>query len=192
MSSSVLQEGPRRRLSERQAEIVQRLVDATVEEVRQHGYEGLSVRNVARRAGVAAATAYTYFSSKDHLVAEALWRRMHNLPAPASMGGTPVGRVTSELRTMGEFMADDPALAAACTAALLGSGPDVKHLRERIGAEINNRLAAALGDDADPAVLRTLELAYTGAMLLAGMGHVPFDEVPGRLGEAARLLLQGS
>ena len=42
---------------------------------------GLTVRNVARRAGVAPATAYTYFSSKDHLLAEVLWRGMEALPA---------------------------------------------------------------------------------------------------------------
>ena len=47
--------------------MVHRLVDAAVEELHRTGYEGLSVRNVAKRAGVAPATAYTYFSSKDHL-----------------------------------------------------------------------------------------------------------------------------
>ena len=30
----------------------------------------------SRRAGVAPATAYTYFSSKSHLVAEVFWRRL--------------------------------------------------------------------------------------------------------------------
>ncbi len=190
MSSSVLQEGTRRRLSERQVEVVQRLVDAAVDELHVSGYDGLSVRNVAKRAGVAPATAYTYFASKDHLVAEALWRRMHGLPSPTASGGRPLDRLTSELDTIGSFMADDAVLAGACTTALLGSGPDVLHLRQRIGAEINHRLAVALGDGGDPAVLRTLELAYTGAMLLAGMGHIAFTDVPVRLREVAELLLE--
>ena len=114
---------------------------------------------------------------------------MHGLPAPSRDGVRPVDRVTAELRAIGPFMAGDPALAAACTTALLGSGPDVMHLRVRIGAEINDRLAAALGEDADPTVLRALKLAYTGAMLLAGMGHVSYAEVPSRLSEVAELLL---
>ena len=39
------------------------------------------MRSAAERAGVAPATAYTYFASKDHLLAEVLWRRMEALPA---------------------------------------------------------------------------------------------------------------
>ena len=53
---------------------------AAEEETEEVGYAGLTVRSVARRAGVAPATAYTYFSSKDHLLAEVLWRRMEALP----------------------------------------------------------------------------------------------------------------
>ena len=39
------------------------------------GFAGLTIRMVAAHAGVGAATAYTYFSSKEHLVAEVFWRR---------------------------------------------------------------------------------------------------------------------
>ncbi len=48
-------EATRRRLSTRQARTVQKLTAATVEELRDGGYDGLTVRNVARRAGVAPA-----------------------------------------------------------------------------------------------------------------------------------------
>jgi AcrR family transcriptional regulator len=191
MSSTVVHEA-RRRLTERQAGVVARLVDAAVAEIEAVGYQGLTVRNVARRAGVAPATAYTYFSSKDHLVAETAWRLMHDLPStPSDPGDGPAERVSLALRDMGLFTADAPELSAACTAALLGGGPDVKHLRDRIGAEMHLRLQRALGDDADPAVLRALELALTGAMLTAGMGHMTFDEIPERLAEVAHLILGG-
>ncbi|HLH28588.1 MAG TPA: helix-turn-helix domain-containing protein, partial [Acidimicrobiales bacterium] len=63
-------EATRRRLTERQAEVVADLVRAAAAEVDEAGYDGLTVRSVARRAGVAPATAYHYFSSKDHLLAE--------------------------------------------------------------------------------------------------------------------------
>ena len=46
----------------------------------------LTVRNVARRAGVAPATAYTYFASKDHLVAEVFWRRLRGPPTAPPTG----------------------------------------------------------------------------------------------------------
>ena len=61
-------EAPRRHLTERQAGLVQRLVEAAAEEVEDHGYGPITVRSIAKRAGVATATAYTYFSSKDHLL----------------------------------------------------------------------------------------------------------------------------
>ena len=77
-------EATRRRLTPRQAEVVMALVRATEAEVEEVGYSGLTVRSVARRAGVAPATAYNYFSSKDHLLAEVLWRRMRDLPHRSS------------------------------------------------------------------------------------------------------------
>ena len=79
MADTAVLEATRRHLTQRQAELVQRLCAATVEEGAGSGYEGLTVRAVARRAGVAPATAYTYFSSKDHLLAEVLWRRFQDL-----------------------------------------------------------------------------------------------------------------
>ena len=168
-----------------------RLVEAAAEEARARGYEKMTVRSVARRAGLSPATAYTYFASKDHMLAEVLWRRFGALPADDGVGTTPVQRVNGVLRVLGLFMADDPELAAACTAAMLGRGPDVRALRVRFGTELHSRLAAALGSDADPTVLLGLDLAYSGAMLWAGMGHLPYTEVPDALSGVARALLEG-
>jgi AcrR family transcriptional regulator len=189
----VAAEASRRRLTLRQVAVVEQLVDAAADEARERGYDGVTVRNVARRAGVAPATAYTYFASKDHLLAEVLWRRMQALPVPKiDDAADAVERAIIELRVLGLFMADDPVLAAACTTALLGSGPEVRALRVLFGAALHERLAAALGDAADEAVLRSLDLAYSGAMLWAGMGHIHFEDVPEALADTARLVLGGS
>jgi AcrR family transcriptional regulator len=186
-------ETTRRRVTTKQAEVVQRLVEAAADEARERGYEGMTVRSAARRAGVAPATAYTYFASKDHLLAEVLWRRFDALPTETATQATPtLDRVTAALGSMGLFMADDPLLAAACTTALLGPGPDVQALRVRFGSELHARIASALGPDADPAVVRGLDLACSGAMLWAGMGHLAYGAVPGALAEVARVLLAGS
>ena len=48
--------------------------------MRAVGFDLLTVRSVAARAAVAPATAYTYFASKNHLVAEAFWRELQRLP----------------------------------------------------------------------------------------------------------------
>ncbi len=180
----------RRHLSERQADTVQRLADATVLEVRAVGYEALTVRNVARRAGVAPATAYTYFSSKEHLVAEVFWRRLQALPdRPVDRRRRPVDRVAAALRDIGLLVADEPELAAACTTAMLASDPEVGHVRGRIGAAVARRMHDALGERADAAVLRALELAFSGAMVQAGMGHLAYEDVGDRVAEVAALVL---
>ena len=180
----------RRHLTERQAEQAQRLVDAAALEVEENDYDAISVRSIAKRAGLSTATAYTYFSSKDHLLAEVLWRRMSSLRPPLVDLSQPVDeRVADVIKAMGFGTADSPAVTAACTKALLGSGPEVMAVRARIGLEIQRRLEAALGPDADPAVVRVLTISYTGAILVAGMGHLTFEELPERLAEAARLLI---
>src|SRR5512139_835114 len=121
-------ESTRRRLSARQAETVQRLTLAALDELRKHGYAGMTVRNVARRAGIAPATAYTYFTSKDHLVTEIFWRRIQALPDSALDDRRPAARAARVLCDIARILADEPALAAASTSAILASGPDVKHL----------------------------------------------------------------
>lgn len=177
----------RRHLSERQAEAVERLVTAAVQEVQERRYAEISVRSIARRAGVAPATAYTYFSSKDHLLAEALWQRVQASPYLVDLGQPLPERVADAGRSMGFEAMDSPAVSA-CTTALLSDGPDVMAVRARIGREIGRRLQAALGPDADPAVLRVLQITYTGAMLSAGLGHLEFDALPAVMAEAAGLL----
>ncbi|QKG25990.1 TetR/AcrR family transcriptional regulator [Actinomadura verrucosospora] len=188
MSGEVSTEPTRRRLTPRQADTVRRLTDAAVEEVRDTGYEGLTVRNVARRAGVAPATAYTYFASKNHMITEVFWRRLSAL-APLEPGGDAAGRVERVLREIALLVSDEPELAAACTTAMLGTDPDVRELRARIGVAIRTRLRDALGGHGDPAVLGALELAYSGALLHAGMGYTSYARMADRLAEMARLIL---
>jgi AcrR family transcriptional regulator len=191
MSSPATHPPVRRHLTERQVDTVQRLCDAAVEEVRMLGYEGLTVRNVARRAGVAPATAYTYFSSKDHLVAELFWRRLQQLPVvQVDRRKSPANRISAALHDVGLLVADEPELASACTTALLSNDPDVGRLRDRIGGAIGERISSALGDDADAAVERSLNLMWSGAMLQAGIGYLPYSELADRLAEATRLIFE--
>ncbi|MFI6095007.1 TetR/AcrR family transcriptional regulator [Lentzea sp. NPDC051213] len=190
MSTEVAAESTRRRLSKRQAETVRRLADAAVEELRQVGYAGLTVRNVAARGGVAPATAYTYFSSKNHLITEVFWRRLRELPDVVPDGAPVAECVVRALRGIGSLVEGEPELAAACTAAMLGEDPDVEHLRARIGLEWHRRLGAALGSDADPVVLRALEFALGGALLHAGLGYSSYERTVKDLESAARLIVR--
>lgn len=182
----------RRRVADRQADRVDALVEAALVELRAHGYEGLTVRNAAKRAGVAAATAYTYFGSKDHLVAEVFWRRLRAMPdLPADARRSSRTRVAAALRELALTIAAEPELAAASTTAVLATDPDVARLRNRIGLVFDERLAAALGPDPAPEVRRTLNLALAGGLLQAGMGYFSYTELADRLAEVAEVVLGG-
>jgi len=183
-------EATRRHLSSRQARTVVRLTEAAVEELREVGYDGLTVRTVARRAGVAPATAYTYFTSKEHLVTEVFWRRLEALPDRApDRRRAPARRVADALADMALLVADEPELAAACSVAMLANDPDVRLLRGRIGGAMHRRLVTALGEDADPAALRVLELATSGALIQAGGGHLAYEDLPALLAEVADVVV---
>lgn len=189
-TASTRHEATRRRLSGRQAATVDRLVGAAVEEVRANGYAGLTVRNVARRAGVAPATAYTYFASKDHLVAEVFWRRLVELPDTRHDGRHSARtRIEATLSDLALLVADEPELAAAVTVAMLGTDPDVVELRDRIGTEMHRRVAAALGPDADQDLIRAVDLVLTGALVNAGMGHLSYEDLPALLSRSVAVMI---
>jgi AcrR family transcriptional regulator len=184
-------EPTRRQLSAKQAATVQKLTVAAVEELREHGFDGLTVRNVARTAGVAPATAYTYFTSREHLVTEVFWRRLEAMPETAvDRRRGPAGRVAATMTDLALLVADEPELASACTAAMLANDPDVKLLRDRIGAEMHRRLSLALGDRAEPAVLATLDFVISGALVHAGVGHMTYLDLPDRLTQAVELVVR--
>ena len=187
--SDLALESTRRRLTARQADTVERLGKAAVEILTRDGFAGLTVRRVAAEAGVGAATAYTYFSSKEHLVAEVFWRRLATAPPATEQSDDATNRVIDVLRHIALLVADEPEFAGAVTSALLGRDPDVEVLRLRIGRAIHDRLVAALGSDRDPDVIESLELLYAGALVRAGMGYGSYAEIADRLEKAARLML---
>lgn len=168
-----------------------RLGRAAVDLLRRDGFGALTVRRVAAEAGVGAATAYTYFSSKEHLVAEVFWRRLTSSPRCEYGSADPAARVIEVLGHISLLVADEPQFAGAVTTALLGRDPDVEVLRQRIGRDIRERLADALGPDTDPDVIDALEMLYSGALVRAGMGYASYQEIAEKLERSARLMLGG-
>ncbi|MBV8930882.1 MAG: TetR family transcriptional regulator [Mycobacteriaceae bacterium] len=182
-------ESTRRRLTPKQADTIARLGAAALAVLRREGFSGLTIRMVAAEAGVGAATAYTYFSSKEHLITEVFWRRLASAPAPAADVADPATRAVAVLRDIALLVADEPELGVALTAALLGRNPDVEHLQTRIATEIRERLSAALGSAAHPDVVDALMMLWAGALVYTGMGYASFTEMADRLDKSARLIL---
>ena len=192
MSDNVAVESTRRRLSGKRADTVRRLSRATVEVLREVGYHDLTLQAVAAQAGVARATAYTYFSSKDHLIAEVYWRRLATERPPERTSADVKTRVIAVLRRLAFLVADEPALAYAIRVVINSSDPDVELLRAEIIKHTHELISAAVADDADEETISLLELVYSGAMVRAGAGRASYADVADQLESAVRRLLQPS
>jgi AcrR family transcriptional regulator len=172
-------ETPRNR---RQEETFNKVLTAGVEMLRESSYADLTVRAVAARAKVAPATAYTYFSSKNHLIAEVYLNLIRHVPYFTDVNDSRLDRVEKTLRSMALTVADEPEVAAACTTALLGGGDEaVRTVRDRIGAEIHRRIRSAVGPDADPRTLAALEMTFFGALVNAASGAFTYRQIADRL-----------
>jgi AcrR family transcriptional regulator len=181
-------ETPRNR---RQEETFRKVLAAGVEMLRESSYADLTVRAVAARAKVAPATAYTYFSSKNHLIAEVYLDLVKQVPYFTDVNDSMTTRVDKAVRALTLVVADEPEVAAACTTALLGGGSDpaVRTVRDRIGAEIHKRIRSAVGPDADPRIVSALEMTFFGALVNAGSGAFTYHQIADRLTYVVGLLL---
>ena len=180
---------PRQWLSERQSATVAALLEAALEEVREVGFEKLTIRSVAQRAGVTHTTAYSYFTSKAHLITELHWRQTQAMPTPeVSADESFVGRVRAAFEAPAGALAAEPVLSHAVFMAIIADEPEVRRLRSAVGGELVGRLRTALGPFDDPELVSTLFLAYSGAMMLVGTGTRDFLEVIPRIETVARLI----
>lgn len=181
-------EPPRNR---RQEETFRKVLTAGIEMLREASYADLTVRAVAARAKVAPATAYTYFSSKNHLIAEVYLDLVRQVPYFTDVNDSMITRVDKALRALTLVVADEPEVAAACTTALLGGGSDeaVRKVRDQIGAEIHRRIRSAVGPDADPRTVSALEMTFFGALVNAGSGAFTYHQIADRLTYVVGLIL---
>ena len=180
-------ETPRNR---RQEETFRKVLTAGVDMLRESSYADLTVRAVAARAKVAPATAYTYFSSKNHLIAEVYLDLVRQVPYFTDVNDSRSTRVEKALRSLALVVADEPEVAAACTTALLSSSdPAVRKVRDRIGAEIHRRIKSAVGPDADARIVSALEMTYFGALVNAGSGAFTYRQIADRLTYVVGLIL---
>jgi AcrR family transcriptional regulator len=180
-------ETPRNR---RQEETFRKVLTAGIEMLRESSYADLTVRAVAARAKVAPATAYTYFSSKNHLIAEVYFDLIKQVPYFTDVNEPMPTRVEQVLRAMALTVADEPEVAAACTAALMtGNDETVRKVRDRIGLEIHRRIRSAVGPNADARVVAALEMTFFGALVNAGSGAFTYQQVADRLSFVVRLIL---
>jgi AcrR family transcriptional regulator len=184
-------------LTKSQAARRQRVVTAALALGADGGYDAVQMREVAAHAGVALGTIYRYFSSKDHLLAEAqvewlldLDRRVSKKPPK---GESVVERVIEVLRRATRAMEQEPRLAEALIVALTSTDPHAARCQRETGEVITRIMASSFPNDFDRAtrddIVRVLGHVWFSSLIGWVNRWYGFDHVGEEVELAAHLLL---
>ncbi len=176
----------------------QRIVEAAIDLGTEGGYEAVHMRVVAERAGVALATVYRYFESKDHLLSAAVseWtsQLQNRLDRSPARGDTPVEQLVDVLRRASRGLERRPQFAAALIRALHSPDPgvavaaaDVRHQIRAMTAPILHDLPA---DDVE-GIVSVIAHVWNSAIMSWANGRAPISSIGDELENAARQLLAG-
>jgi AcrR family transcriptional regulator len=92
----------------KKADVKRRIAEAAVALVRERGYEGTTIDEIARRADVSQPTFYKYYSSKDAILREhALSGFRPLITEELARGGTVAARMRRYLRSIAERISAD-------------------------------------------------------------------------------------
>ena len=172
-----------RRLSPEQAARRSAVVDAAGTLAREGGYAAVTMQSVAERSGVARATLYRYFASKDHLLAEVVlaWgadlsTELQSRPLRATAAAERVAEVLLHVLAAAEA---EPHLTSAVLAAATSADPEAVRAGQELGAVMQRYLDVALGENAGPERGELAQLV--GHVLFSALVHM----TSGRLAPAA-------
>jgi len=173
-----------------------RIIDAAVELARSHRLADLTMRDIARAADVSAATAYTYFASKEHVYAEAYLDGVRALTesvrARSPAGATATDRVAALLRRVVRGAAATGDVVQATAIALASSDPAVASLRPLVDAAFDEwieiTLAGARIEDRGD-VVRLLQLTMFAAFVAIAHERMTLADAGRLLDHAVRRLV---
>jgi AcrR family transcriptional regulator len=157
-------------------EVARRLRDAMVQLLRDVPYANVTMRSIAKRAGVSHSEALTHFRSTDAIVAEIYLERLRAAPLRVDADDSARGRIGAQFSQLVLLLADEPGLAAACSSALISEEPSIRSSRQRIHAELRRRVRTSLRSGAWPEVAETLEFGLIGALVHASCGADTFHQ----------------
>lgn len=184
------------RLSSRQAARRQQLLDAALTLLEERDYERISVREVAESAGVALATLYHYFPSKDHLFAEALIQWASTLGPDVTRrpltSVTPAQRLEEALLRAARAFERRPQLARLLTRFETSDEPFAHEVLIRLDVTTSN-IYLELLDDLPRAeallVVHVLDAVFDSALRAWSSGRSTTADMRRSISEAVQLLL---
>ena len=177
-----------------------RIIEAVIDLIANVGAEAVQMRDVAQRSGVALATVYRYFSSKDHLLAAALedWQKRLTRRILASRGARtdkdPLPGVLDYLRRAQRAFHRNPEMTALMLQTMRSTAPEARAAIEqmnRTDTEMFNSLLDGVAPEDIPNITFGLNAALSNALAGVLAGMMTSDEAQTRVEWVARVLLTG-
>ncbi|GAB3671356.1 cholesterol catabolism transcriptional regulator KstR [Actinocorallia lasiicapitis] len=175
-----------------------RLIAAAHELASEGGYPAVTMHDVADRAGVARATVYRYFASKDHLLTEvaADWAKVFTeLTVP---GDDPASRLSGLLEALVDVAADNLNLTSAIVQATTSQDSGVDDARNELFRFVRDQFGAAIDPQDTLLTVAGVSMddveSVIGHMVLAALVSLtalarPRREVIAMVRTAARLIV---
>lgn len=179
-------------LAPREGDVVDRILTAAHDCFRDAGYSGVSLREIAERAGVSKSLVLYHFESKDHVFAELQLRIYRRLArsvseAAASSGGSAADRARVALDSLmtavreGNDLAVHAMLGARALTSPQGA-PHVRRMRRELKELLHGTMQEIFGEESERL---PLSLEAAGDLLwaaLTGLGlQSVLDDSPSEL-----------
>ncbi len=172
-----------------------RIVAAAVDDLIRYDLDSIQMKDVAMSAGVALGTMYRYFTSKDHLFAEALasWAERFRSEVTGAHGRTTAGRLKLAYRRAVRAFELHPPVYGNLLVLQASRDPFVMEVYERFAARQVEAFASFL--PGVPSPTREDVISVMSAVLDANLrdwsrGGKPIREVYEAVDRAAELLLR--
>jgi AcrR family transcriptional regulator len=149
--------------------------------IAREGVDSLSVRALAKEAGVAHRSAYQHFPDKDGLIAAVFVEAYQRLDARISdSGGAPEARLIQVARALSGFAADEPKMFLAMTGPRVNQSGAHEALEAAI-AKSWRHVAAPIGAGVDSGAFKARDKRAAAALFWGGLTGVLTQAALGRL-----------
>ncbi len=173
------------------------LVESVIDLIGDVGHEAVQMRDVAQRSGVALATAYRYFRSKEHLLAAALedWQQRltrRTLAAARSPQPDPLAGVLEYLQRALRAFSRNPEMTALMLQMMTSTDPDVSAAIHRMNLTNTEMFESLLQDfpvEDIPNLSFVLNAIVTSAITELLTRSMSLDECQARVEWTARAAL---
>ncbi|HEX3286097.1 MAG TPA: TetR family transcriptional regulator [Mycobacterium sp.] len=174
-----------------------KIIEAVIVLIGDVGADAVQMRDVAQRSGVALATVYRYFSSKERLLAAALedWQKRLTRRIMAAGGAAdvdPLPGILDYLRRAQRAFHRNPKMTALMLQTMTSTDPEAKvaidHM-SRTNVELFDRLLEGVASEEIAHVSFGINAALTSALTAVLAGMMTLDESLGRVEWVARTLL---